>query len=77
MQLAIIAQKSKFLKFSDKFNHFIYELQRAKFGPIAELCKIYMVNDPKEQFYRNKIISHHIFQKAIHYDSNICNVIKK
>ena len=33
MQIAVNSSKSNFLDCSDKFNHYIYELQRSKFGP--------------------------------------------
>ena len=53
MQLSIATQTSKFIEFSSKFGHYIYELQRASFGPIAELCNIWMVCDKRAEFYQN------------------------
>ena len=47
MQLAVKSQKSKFIEHSDKFNHFIYELERAEFGPMMELCNIWMTTDSR------------------------------
>ena len=35
MQLAVNSSKSNFIECSDKFNHYIYELQRSKFGPLT------------------------------------------
>ena len=34
IQLAIKSEKTKFIEYSDKFNHFIYELERSDFGAI-------------------------------------------
>ena len=55
VQLAINSEKSRFIEHSDKFNHFIYELERAEFGPVMELSKIWMVNDPRSEVYEEKI----------------------
>ena len=54
MQLAINVDKSRFLDCSTKFNHYIYELQRAKFGPISELCSIWINKDSRSKFYLDK-----------------------
>ena len=35
IQLGIDDKKSKFLECSNEFNHFVYELQRAKFGVLG------------------------------------------
>lgn len=55
MQLAIKQQKSKFIECSNKFNHYFYEMKRAKFGAIMEMCSIWMSQDPRASFYENKI----------------------
>lgn len=34
MQLGIVTARSKFIDFSNKFNHTLYELKRSQFGPI-------------------------------------------
>ena len=52
MQIAINSSKSNFIDCSDKFNHYIYELQRSKFGPLAELCNIWMNYDLRADFYQ-------------------------
>lgn len=55
MQLAIKQQKSKFTECSNKFNHYFYEMKRAKFGAIMEMCSIWMSQDSRAQFYQTKI----------------------
>jgi len=35
MQLAINSDQSNFIKCSNKFNHYIYELKRSIFGPLT------------------------------------------
>ena len=45
MQLAIKADKSKFIENSNKFCHYLYELERAEFGPINEMCSIWVGKD--------------------------------
>lgn len=35
IQLAVSTNRSKFIDFSNKFNHVLYELKRAEFGPIS------------------------------------------
>ena len=55
MQLAIKQEKTKFIENSNKFNHYIYELKRAKFGPIMEMCSIWMSLDLRAEFYAYKI----------------------
>lgn len=51
MQLAVATNRSKFIDFSNKYNHVLYELSRAEFGPISELCNIWINNDVKAEFY--------------------------
>jgi hypothetical protein len=51
MQLAIKQDKSKFIECSNKFNHYLYELKRAKFGAITEMCSIWMSQDLRSKFY--------------------------
>lgn len=55
MQLAIKQEKSKFVEYSNKFNHYLYELKRAKFGPIMEMCSIWMSQDLRAKFYLDKL----------------------
>ena len=54
MQLAINVDKSRFLDCSSKFNHYLYELKRSEFGPISEMCNIWINKDPRSQFYIDK-----------------------
>lgn len=54
MQLGINEATSKFIKLSDKANHFIYELERSTFGPISEMCSVYTAVDPRFNFFSKK-----------------------
>ena len=45
VQLAVKSNRTKFIENSDKFNHFIYELERSNFGAVMELAKIWMTTD--------------------------------
>jgi hypothetical protein len=47
MQLAIKTQKTKFSECANKFNHYFYEMKRAKFGPIMEMCSIWCSQDAR------------------------------
>ena len=51
IQLAIKSDKSKFIECSYNFNHYLYELKRAQFGPIMEMCSIWVNKDLKSKFY--------------------------
>lgn len=51
VQLAIKSDVSKFIEYSSKFAHYIYELERAEFGPISEMCNIWMKSDNKAKFF--------------------------
>ena len=55
MQLAIKSDKSKFIECSYNFNHYLYELKRAQFGPIMEMCNIWVNKDLKSKFYLEKL----------------------
>lgn len=57
MQLAIDEESSKFIKLSDKANHFIYELERATFGPMSQMCNVYTAIDPRYGFFVKKFES--------------------
>ena len=53
--MAVNTDTDNWTKCSNNFNHFIYELQRAKFGPLSEMCSIWMNSSCKPEFYENKI----------------------
>ena len=55
MQLVIKSDKSKFIECSYNFNHYLYELKRAQFGPIMEMCNVWISKDLKAKFYLDKI----------------------
>ena len=55
IQLAIKSDKSKFIECSYNFNHYLYEVKRAQFGPIMEMCNIWVNKDSKSKFYLEKI----------------------
>lgn len=56
MQLAIKSEKSKFIENSNKFNHYFYEMKRAQFGPLMEMCDIWISQDSRAEFYLDKAI---------------------
>lgn len=35
---------------NDHFNHFLYELERSRFGPFSEACMIISANDPRMEY---------------------------
>jgi hypothetical protein len=47
IQLAVHASQSEFMRCSNKINHFIYELERAQFGPVMEMCSVWRHCDPR------------------------------
>lgn len=51
IQLAVNTNKSNFVDCSDKFNHFIYELERSEFGPISEMCNLWTNFDERASFF--------------------------
>ena len=55
IQLAVKSEKTPFSSDLSRFHHFIYELQRADFGPISEMCSIWMNYDLRGEFYLEKI----------------------
>jgi hypothetical protein len=55
VQLAVKQKKSKFIQSSNTLNHYLYELQRAKFGPIMEMSSIWMAQDLKAKFLNEKL----------------------
>jgi hypothetical protein len=60
VQLAINPEKSKFIQYSDHFNHFLYELERAEFGPISEMSSVWINSDNRASFYRSKFNEYNI-----------------
>lgn len=50
-QLAVNSDHSNFIKCSNKYNHFIYEVKRSIFGPISELCSIWRSLDGRCKVY--------------------------
>jgi len=51
MQLAVKGSKSKFIEQASKLGHYLYELERSQFGPVSELCSIWMAKDPRGGFF--------------------------
>ena len=51
IQLAINSHTSNFIKCSNLFQHYIYELQRSTFGPLTELCSIWNTLDQRTVIY--------------------------
>ena len=52
VQLAVTSKQSKFIQFSNSFNHYLYELKRAMFGPVTELCSIWKSLDARFNIYK-------------------------
>jgi hypothetical protein len=57
VQLAVNSDHSNFIKCSNKYNHFIYELKRSIFGPISELCSIWRSLDGRCKIYEKMAVS--------------------
>ena len=57
MQLSIKSGKSKFIESSYNFNHYLYQMKRAPFGSIMEMCNIWVNKDLKSNFYVKKMES--------------------
>ena len=55
IQLCIKSEKSRFIECSNQFNHFLYELQRAQFGPISEMVNIWVNYDKRSEHYMERI----------------------
>lgn len=62
MQLAIDNGKSRYIDCSDSFNHFIYEVERAEFGPISELCHIWANKNPRADYFLKKFKEKHRYK---------------
>jgi hypothetical protein len=57
VQLAVKTEASEFIKCSNTFCHYLYELERSPFGSIAELCNIWAYLDRRADTYREMIES--------------------
>ncbi len=55
IQLAVNTSQSEFMRCSNKINHFIYELERAQFGPVMEMCSVWRHCDPKSDTFEKFI----------------------
>jgi len=51
IQLAVKSSTNKFIQCSNMFSHYIYELGRTLFGPITELCSVWMTLDARALEY--------------------------
>lgn len=56
IQLAIKVDQSEYILWSDKFNHYIYELQRSTYGPVTEMCSIWNSNDVRSSLLKDERI---------------------
>jgi hypothetical protein len=52
VQLAVKTEASEFIKCSNIFCHYLYELERSPFGSIAELCNIWAYLDRRAESYK-------------------------
>lgn len=57
IQLAIKSNVSPFILYSDKFNHYVYELKRSIFGPVTEMCSIWKSIDPRSELLKKEEIA--------------------
>ena len=51
IQLAVNTDHSNFIKCSNKYNHFIYEVKRSIFGPLTEFFSIWRSLDGRCKIY--------------------------
>ncbi len=51
VQIAVNTSQSEFMRCSNKINHFIYELERAQFGPLMEMCSVWRHCDKKAEIF--------------------------
>jgi hypothetical protein len=63
VQIAVNASQSEFMRCSNKINHFIYELERAQFGPLMEMCSVWRHCDNKAENF-GKLIENEEPRKA-------------
>jgi hypothetical protein len=75
IQLAVKARASDFIKCSNLFHHYLYELKRSHFGPLTELCSIWSSLDRKSQIYQNLLESDDL--KTDHTDHTCRKLGKK
>ncbi len=55
VQIAVNTSQSEFMRCSNKINHFIYELERAQFGSLMEMCSIWRHCDKKAEVFASLI----------------------
>jgi hypothetical protein len=51
VQISVNTSQSDFMRCSNKINHFIYELERANFGPIMEICSVWRHCETKADIF--------------------------
>ncbi len=51
VQIAVNTSQSEFMRCSNKINHFIYELERAQFGPLMEMCSVWRHCDKRADIF--------------------------
>jgi hypothetical protein len=57
IQLAVISNMDKKQEQLDQFNHFLYELKRAKLGPISENAAIWSTLEQRANYFESLIES--------------------
>lgn len=72
MQLTIKSEKSNFIECSNKFNHYLYELKRAKFGPLTEMCCIWVNQDLRSPFYAERLKENTSSKKVSEKENKPC-----
>ena len=74
IQLAVKATQSKWIQCSNMFSHYIYELGRSLFGPLTQLCSVWMSLDPRAGEYLNCIKNE---KKQLFSESTGCKKLNK
>ena len=75
IQLKVDEAKHNFITCSNNFNHYLYEIKRAEFGPITELCSIWMNKDHRAKFYEEKFnqLNERINHEKPDHNNSICS----
>lgn len=73
IQLGIKSHASEFIKASNAFHHYIYELERSRFGPLSELSSIWMSFDARSNIYDRLITEEKMSPVIVQSGKGSCN----
>lgn len=79
VQLGVTNKKNQWIEYSNRFNHYLYELKRSQFGPLTELCNIWKSHDVKFNIYKSIPLKAHSLSResriqcSSHYSYEIFN----